>query len=144
MLQDFLGTLRQICALTQSCLGTPLTPWLGFFTVNCGTLYRQVCAFPNHVQSIEFTTSGLQSSCRNILRMINGSRMHLSSISSLIAKGLNSYVNKIFVFLNLQNIFLLVFVLSLWVIVFRLMWNFVYLIHFTISNITKCGTCQGV
>ncbi|KAK6327106.1 hypothetical protein J4Q44_G00027510, partial [Coregonus suidteri] len=25
-------------------------------TVNCGTLYRQVCAFPNHVQSIEFTT----------------------------------------------------------------------------------------
>ena len=26
-------------------------------TVNCGTLYRQVCAFPNHVQSIEFTTA---------------------------------------------------------------------------------------
>ena len=25
-----------------------------------------VCAFPNHVQSIEFTTGGLQSSCRNI------------------------------------------------------------------------------
>ena len=32
-------------------------------TVNCGTLYRQVCAFLNHVQSIEFTTGGLQSSC---------------------------------------------------------------------------------
>ena len=31
-------------------------------TVNCGTLYRQVCAFPNHVQSIEFTTGGIQSS----------------------------------------------------------------------------------
>ena len=57
-------------------------------TVNCGTLYRQVCAFPNSVQSIEFTTAGLQSSCRNISRMINGNRMHLSSISSLIAKGL--------------------------------------------------------
>jgi hypothetical protein len=28
-------------------------------TVNCGTLYRQMCAFPNHVQSIEFTTDGL-------------------------------------------------------------------------------------
>jgi hypothetical protein len=28
-------------------------------TVNCGTLCRQVCAFPNHVQSIEFTTVGL-------------------------------------------------------------------------------------
>ena len=41
-------------------------------TVNCGTLYRQVCAFPNHVQSIEITTGGLQSSSRKILRMING------------------------------------------------------------------------
>ena len=46
----------------------------------CGTVYRQVCAFPNHVQSIEFTTGGLQSSCRNISRMINGNRRHLSSI----------------------------------------------------------------
>jgi hypothetical protein len=35
-------------------------------TVSCGTLYRQVCVFPNHVQSMEFTTGGLQSSCRNI------------------------------------------------------------------------------
>ena len=64
-------------------------------TVNCGTLYRQVCACQNHVQSIEFTTGGLQSSCRNISRMINGNRMNLSSISSLIAKGLNTYVNKV-------------------------------------------------
>jgi hypothetical protein len=67
-------------------------------TVNCGTLYRQVCAFPNHVQSIEFTTGGLQSSCRNISRMINWNRMHQSSVSSLIAKGLNTYVNKVFQF----------------------------------------------
>ena len=59
-------------------------------TVNGGTLYRQVCAFPNHVQSIEFTTGGLQSSYRNISRMTNGNRRHLSSISSLIAKGLNT------------------------------------------------------
>jgi hypothetical protein len=64
-------------------------------TVKCGTLHRQVCAFPNHVQSIEFTTCGLQSSCRNISRMINWNRMHLSSISRLIAKGLNTYVNKV-------------------------------------------------
>ena len=68
-------------------------------TVNCGTLYRQVCAFPNHVQSIEFTTGGLQSSCRNISRMIIGNRMHLSSISGLIAMGLNTCVNKVY-FLN--------------------------------------------
>jgi hypothetical protein len=44
-------------------------------TVNCGTLCRQVCAFPNHVQSIECTTGGLQSGYRNISRMINGNRM---------------------------------------------------------------------
>jgi hypothetical protein len=31
-----------------------------------------------------------KSSCRNISRMINGNRMHLSSISSIIAKGLNA------------------------------------------------------
>jgi hypothetical protein len=68
------------------------------YTVNCGTLYRQVCAFPNHVQSIKFTIGGLQSCCRNISRMINGNRMNLSSISSLIAKGLNTYVNKLFLF----------------------------------------------
>ena len=65
---------------------------------NCGTLYRHVCAFPNHVQSIEFTTGGLQSSCWNISKMINENRMDLSSISSLIAKGLNTYVNKVFLF----------------------------------------------
>jgi hypothetical protein len=36
--------------------------------VNCGTLYRQVCAFLNHVQLIEFTTGGLQSNCRTHLK----------------------------------------------------------------------------
>ena len=33
--------------------------------VSCETLYRQMYAFPNHIQSIEFTTGGLQSRCRN-------------------------------------------------------------------------------
>ena len=67
-------------------------------TVNSGTLYRQVCAFPNHIQSIKCIT-GVDvetSRCRNISRMINGNRMHLSSISSLIEKGLNTCVNKVF------------------------------------------------
>ena len=50
------------------------------FTVNCGTSYRQLCAFPNHVKSIELTTCGLQLICRNSSRMINGNRVHLSSI----------------------------------------------------------------
>ena len=68
----------------------PSTSWLTC-TVNCRTFYRQVCAFSNHVKSIEFTICGLKSSCRNISRMINGNRMHLSSIASLIAKGLKTY-----------------------------------------------------
>jgi hypothetical protein len=45
-------------------------------TVNCGTLYRLVWSFPNHVQSIEFTTGGPQSRCRNISMMMNRNRMH--------------------------------------------------------------------
>jgi hypothetical protein len=53
---------------------------------------------------------------RNISRMINGNRMHLSSISSLIAKGLNTYANKVFMFL---------------------FWN-------KAVNVTKCGKSQGV
>ena len=68
----FLGTLPQICASTQSCLWAlrtiPSTSGLRF----CSDMHcqqwdlRQVYAFPNHVQSIEFTTGGLQSSCTNI------------------------------------------------------------------------------
>ena len=79
----------------------PSSSWLGFAltcTVNCGTLYRKGCAFPNHVQSIEFTTGGLQSSCRNISRLVNGNGMHLSSFSRLLAKVLNTYVNNVFLF----------------------------------------------
>ena len=52
------------------------------FTVNCGTLYGQVCAFLNPVQSFELTTGGLQSSCRNISRMINGNRIQPSQITT--------------------------------------------------------------
>jgi hypothetical protein len=69
----------------------------------CKGLYIDRCAFPNHVQSIELTTGGLQSSCnisRMISRMINGIRMHLRSNSSLKAKGLNTYANMLFLFFN--------------------------------------------
>ena len=69
-------------------------------TVNCRTLNIQVCAFPNHVQSVDFTSGGLQSKCSNISRMITENRMHLSWILNLKAKGLNSYVNKVFMFLH--------------------------------------------
>ena len=64
-------------------------------TVNCGTLYIQVCAFPNQVQSTEFTTGGLQLSSRSISRMIRGNKMNLSSILSFMAKAVNTYVNVI-------------------------------------------------
>ena len=74
--------------------------WHALSTV--GPYVDRCVPLPNHVQSIEFATGGLQLSCRNIKRMINGNRMHLSSILCLIAKGLNNFVNKVFLFfLNL-------------------------------------------
>jgi hypothetical protein len=79
-------------------------------TVN---LYRQGWDFPNHVQSIEFTTGGLQSSCRNISRMINRNRIHLSSILRLKAKCLNTYANKVFL--------VFIFASSIWGIMCRSM-----------------------
>ena len=81
----------QSTANLTSCLVCALT-----YTVNCGTLYSQVCAFPNHFQSTEFTTGGLQLSYRNISRMISGNRMHLSSILSFMATAVNTYVHVIF------------------------------------------------
>ena len=70
----------------QSCLwalqAVPSTSWLGFCSdMHCqlwDLIYRQMCAFPNHVQSIEFTTGGLQSRCRNISKMIKRNGRHLS------------------------------------------------------------------
>ena len=64
--RQFLGLHGLVCALT--C------------TEKAPQFYRQVCAFPNHVQSTEFNISGLQLSCTNISRIISGNRMHLSSI----------------------------------------------------------------
>jgi hypothetical protein len=65
-----------------------------------GPYIDRLCAFQNHVESFEFTTGGLQSSCRNISMMINGNSMHLSSILNLTGKGLNTYVNKVFLFFS--------------------------------------------
>jgi hypothetical protein len=55
------------------------------FTVNCGTLHRQVCAF--QIMSNQLKLPQVDSN--QVLeksRMINGNRMHLSSIASLITK----------------------------------------------------------
>ena len=115
MLQKMFDTLHQICASTQSCLGAHGLVLALTCTVNCGTLYRQVCTFPNHVDSMEFTTGGLQSGSTNISRMINGNRTHLISILSLIANGLNTYVSFLFL-INVQTFLKS----SLWGIVCRL------------------------
>ena len=104
MLQTFFCTLPQICAPRYNPVSEVYRQFLRLHglvcaltcTVNCGTLYRQVWAFPNHVHSTEFTTGGLQSSCRNISRMISGYRMHRSSILSVMAKALNTWVHVIF------------------------------------------------
>jgi hypothetical protein len=42
--------LDTILSLSSMDNSFDLMPW--FATVNCGTSYRQMCAFPNHVQSI--------------------------------------------------------------------------------------------
>ncbi|MED6290718.1 hypothetical protein CHARACLAT_016187 [Characodon lateralis] len=59
--------------------------------VNCGILYRQVCAFPNHIQSTEFTSGGFHLSCRSISRMISGNSVHLSSVLSFMIKDVNTW-----------------------------------------------------
>jgi hypothetical protein len=65
-------------------------------------------------------------SCRNISRMINWNRMYLSSVCSFLAKGLNTYVTKVFlfwIFYELANISEPVFALSLCVDC----WGFVFI-----------------
>ena len=74
-----------ISVLTQSCLWAlrtiPSTSWLGF----CSDMHCQLW----NLISIEFTTGGLQSSCRNISMMINGKKQDASELI---------YVNKVFLF----------------------------------------------
>ena len=108
--------------------------WHALSTVE--PLYRQVCGFPNNVKSIKFTTGGLQSSCRNISRIIHGNKIHLRSISSLIAKGLNSYVNKVFLFFicnKFANISKNLFSLCRYGVLCVDWWGFVFnFIHFIV------------
>lgn len=74
--RKFLGFHSFLCALT--C------------TVDYEALCWLLCAFPNHVQSAEFTTGGHGSSCRNIWQMISGNKMHLTSILSNILAWISS------------------------------------------------------
>jgi len=75
------------------------TSWFSFAlacTVSCKVLYRQVCAFPNQVQSVYFNTARLQWRSRLISRRIRRNGQHVSEIW---AKGLNTYDHVIFQFL---------------------------------------------
>lgn len=69
-----------------------------------GTLCRKLCSSPNHVQSTEFTSSGLQVNCRKVSRMKSGDRKHLSSVLSSLAKAVNMYVRVISVFLLFKSL----------------------------------------
>jgi hypothetical protein len=57
MLQTFFGTLPKICSdtiLSQSSTDNSFDLMAWNFALTCTVnVYRQVCAFPNHVQSIE-------------------------------------------------------------------------------------------
>jgi hypothetical protein len=80
----------------ESCISWSESPLGAFWqtsTLSTVGPYLDVCVFPNHIQSIELTTGGLNQLVETS-RMINGTRMHLSSISSHIAKGLNTYSRK--------------------------------------------------
>jgi hypothetical protein len=68
----FLGTFNAVAENYGQFLRPHGMVFVLTCSVNCETLYRQVCAFPNNFQSIKFTIGRLQSSCRNISWMING------------------------------------------------------------------------
>ena len=67
---------------TQPCLGV-LQAVPSFFALICivsfETLYREVCAFPKHILSIEFTTAGLQGVETYKTKMIKRNGRHLNS-----------------------------------------------------------------
>ena len=110
MLQKCSGTLPQICASTKSCLRAlrtiPSTSWLGFWSDMQSTVGPYIdMGVPFQIMSNQLNLPQIESNqVVETSRMINGNRMHLSSISSLIAKGLNAYVNKVFLFIC-KNLF---------------------------------------
>ena len=51
---------------------------------------------PFQVMSNELNLPQVDNQVVETSRIINGNRMHLSSISSVVAKSLNTHVNKVF------------------------------------------------
>ena len=123
MLQKCFGTRPQTCAWMYNPVSELYRQFLQphdlvfalTFTVNCGALHRQVCAFPKMSNQLNLP----QVDSNQVVEtsgMINGNRMYLSSISSLIAKGLNTHVNNVFYFNTFAKMSKPAFALSLWCI----------------------------
>lgn len=72
MLQKFFCTLTQVCVSLPSCLNSLQTnPWLSLCSGILCQLWdliqcRRICTFPNHAQSTQVCTGGLQSNWRHI------------------------------------------------------------------------------
>jgi hypothetical protein len=106
-LQCYRNVLVPFSRSTQSCLGTlrsvPSTSWLGFcsdmlcLALSTVGLYIDRCAFSKSCP-VNWIYHRWTPSCRNSSRMINGNQIYLKSFSRFIAKGLNTYINKIFQF----------------------------------------------
>uniref|UniRef100_A0AAZ3PYP5 Translocon-associated protein subunit delta n=1 Tax=Oncorhynchus tshawytscha TaxID=74940 RepID=A0AAZ3PYP5_ONCTS len=90
--EESYSSLRKICALTQSCIGAlwtiPSTSWLGFcFDMHCQLWDPIDRCVPFQIMSNQLNLSQVDSN-PGVERMINGNRLHLSSISSqFLAKG---------------------------------------------------------
>jgi hypothetical protein len=140
LLQKCFGTLPQISVSTQHCLGAlltiPSTSWLSFCSDMHCQLWDLICV-PFQIMSSQLNFPQADSNqVVETSRKFNGNRMHLSSISSLIEKFLNTSVNKVFLLKNgntFAKIYSTVFALLLiWSIACRLMRKCIYLITFRI------------
>lgn len=100
-------------------------------TVNCGTLYRLVWAFPDYVQWIQLSTVGPRSMVLEMLVQLVWSRMHQSSIASVITRVW--ILGGLFIFNQFTTHSKTLFVLCHWSIVWGL-----------VKNITECGKLERV
>jgi hypothetical protein len=157
MLHKCFGTLPQICASTQSCLGCStdnsfdLMAWfLLWHKLSAVGPYIDGCV-PFQIMSNHLNLPQVDSN-QVVERMINGNRMQLRSISCLIAKGLNTHVNKVFLFFIctkcgtfIKHLANFVFAFSLWGVVSKLLSNcFLFKNVRMTCNVTKCEKCQSV
>lgn len=72
--------------IKKICVPIPKTQdnTFGFHAWLCSDIYchpyGEVCALPNRVQATEFSKGGLQLNCRNLSKIINGTKMDPNSI----------------------------------------------------------------